>query len=90
MVSFIGPNDGQGLRIYYDGVEARNSRPDRSPSRKSNSTIQRNSERGIVIGRFNYKIDQLYASVQVDEMFFFNQALTETEITSLSQYRNSP
>ena len=89
VVNFIGPNDGQGLQVYYDGVQVRD-RYQRDTSRKGSpsTSIFRNSTRRILIGRLFFDHDDYYTSVQVDEMFFFNQALTETEITGLSQYRN--
>ena len=88
VVNFIGPNDGEGLRIYYDEVEARSSRLGRDSTIAGPSfTIFRNLSRRIFIG-INFDRNDYYSSVQVDEMFFFNQALTETEITSLSQYMN--
>ena len=84
VVNFIGPNDGQGLRIYYDGVAVENRSSD--PSRRTNSRFS-NLDRRILIGRLFYIRDDYYASVVVDELFFFNQALTEPEITRLSQNR---
>ena len=40
----------------------------------------------IVIGRHFSGSDGKYASVEMDELLFFNQALTEKEITLLSKY----
>ena len=72
----MGPNSGEGLRIYYNGAEV-GSDTDKSPG--SNS-----AEGGrIVVGRRWVNLDQEYASVQVDELIFFNRALTNVELESI-------
>ena len=39
----------------------------------------------IVIGRLYTNSDQAYSSVEIDELRFFNQTLSEAQITMLSQ-----
>ena len=85
VVNFLGPNDGEGLRVHYDGVELEALRGD--PSRRHASSRAQNLESRILIGRLFYIIDNYYISVEADELFFFNQALTDPEITTLSQNR---
>ena len=77
MLNFIGPNNGQGISIYQDGEHKGNE-----TTKDSTSSPDPSSGR-IVIGRL---LNGHYASVQVDELLFFNQTLTESEITMLSQY----
>ena len=40
----------------------------------------------IVIGRYFTNADEKYASIEVDELVFFNQALTSTEINQLNDW----
>ena len=79
MLNFIGPNEGPGISIYQDGHHKGNDIT--SPSTSSNQ-----GDGKIVIGRFytgpSYPY---YASVEVDQMLFFNEPLTEAEILILSQ-----
>ena len=78
--NFIGPNYGQGLRIYYNG--------DYYGVEQRLMEIESNGDADgkVVIGRAFYEQNDLYASVQVDELLFFNAALAEAEITTLSKY----
>ena len=75
--NFIGPNYGQGLRIYYDG--------DLYGGENFSSSLETDGDGRVVIGRAFYEQNDLYASAQVDELLFFNAALTEAEITALSK-----
>ena len=65
------------LVVYQDGQHKGNATTKDSTS-SSDPSIGR-----IVVGRL---LNGHYASVQVDELLFFNQTLTESEITILSQY----
>ena len=76
--NYIGPQDGQGIRIYYDGIETG------SDTTKDGDSEQVGEGR-IVIGRLATDEDADYASVEVDELMFFNMKLTEPEIVMLSQ-----
>ena len=78
VLNFIGPSDG--VRIYHDTVEVK-----RDKSKTAGNFTH--GDRRIVIGRRFSGSDKRYASVQVDELLFFNQKLTETEIKMLSKYR---
>ena len=79
VLNFVWPRDG--IKIYHGGVEVKR---DRSKA-AGNFT---NGDRRIVIGRRFSGSDERYASVQMDELLFFNEALTKTEITILSKYRS--
>ena len=77
MLNYIGPNNGQGIQIYYDGVEV------------DSDTVQdvQSCSAGdgrIVVGRQFTDRDRDYASVMVDELLFFNQTLTAEEISTLA------
>ena len=56
----------------------------KNETRKRSSTSISNSGT-IVIGRLFTDFDELYGSVQVDEMLLYNRTLTEPEIIMLSQ-----
>ena len=75
-MNFIGPNDGEGFRVFYDGAEV--------PS--DTTKYSRSSSHGdgrIVVGRRGTHRDRDYSSAMVDELIFFNQTLTEAEILAI-------
>ena len=82
VINFIGPNAREGFQIYHDGINVLNDTTKASNS-NSRGYIPPNNGR-IVIGRYLIDHDGLYASVQVDELLFYNRTLTEPEITMLS------
>ena len=79
ILKFIGPNEGEGIRIYHDGVEV-GSKTTTGGNSKDNGT------RRIVIGRYFVEPPDIHSSMQVDELLFFNQLLTDDEITMLSRF----
>ena len=82
VMNYIGPNDGQGFRIYQNSRLVAN----RTTLQTFSDYISGN--RNIVIGKFFNNADFWYSSVQVDELYFFNRVLTEAEIRMLSQNTN--
>lgn len=83
VINFIGPDEGEGIRIYHDGVSVANG------TTKSYLACDQSACRPdgrIVVGRDNTRIDTGYCSLQVDELAFFNKALSQEEITMLSQH----
>ena len=70
-------NNEQGITVYHNGEHIRNAT-------KSFHQLGRVNGR-IIIGKVGYMISSYYASVLVDGLLFFNRALTEEEITMLSQ-----
>ena len=76
MLNYIGPNSGEGIRIYYNGVQVAED------GTKSNASNPAGNGR-IVIGRYYTGRDRNYASVQVDELVFFNQYLNVEEVRKL-------
>ena len=84
VLNYLGPNDGEGIRMFYNGAEvASDATKDMYPRSPGDGRI--------VVGRFNTDMDKDYASVQVDELIYFNAALTSDEVQSIynSAYVNS-
>ena len=77
VVNYIGPNDGEGIMTYYNGREVE------CDTTKTARNVSAGDGR-IVIGRRWTDKTGNYASVKVDELFFFNQTLTMDEIRSLA------
>ena len=78
--NYIGPNNGEGVTIYHDGVEEIRQ-GNRSPH------VYPAGSGKIVIGRTHPSRDQKYASLMMDELMFFNRKLTVSEIQILyNQY----
>ena len=78
VLNFLGPNDEEGIRIYENGKHVGNH------TIITQSSMTESNGR-IAIGRAFTEIHNYYASVQVDELLFFNHSLTEQEIRMLSQ-----
>ena len=76
VLNYIGPNDGKVFGVYYHGVQV--------GIHTANSGSRSIGDGKIVVGRALTNGDAYYASVQVDELTFFNQALTQEEITALA------
>ena len=77
MFNVIGPNDGEGFRIYHDGILGGNV----TSFHKRRSTAV---DAPIVIGRFYTDHNSDYASFDMDELLFFNRPLTEAEIQMMN------
>ena len=77
-LNFIGPEEGEGIIIYQDGIQIA------TDERKIIENFSATSGK-IVIGRAYTYVDELYTNAQVDEFLFFNQQLTMAEISLLSQ-----
>ena len=76
LFNFVGPNTGQGFTVYHDGELVANiirTRPITATS----------VDRRIVIGRWATDRDEFYSSLEMDELVFFNKALTDAEIRML-------
>ena len=69
-------NNQQGINVYHNGEHIGNSTKSFQQSGGVNGRI--------IIGKVGY-ISRYYASALVDGLLFFNRALTEEEITMLSQ-----
>ena len=75
VLNYIGPNNGEGIRIYFNEAEVK------SDTTKS-AVFQIQMEMvGLLLEKHDY--DQKYASVQVDELIFFNKNLTDSNIQTI-------
>ena len=74
--NFIGPSTTEGIRVYNDGEQVGGT------ITEDDSTHTEGDGR-IVFGRFYTGVDQSYASVQMDELLFFNHTLSASEIFKL-------
>ena len=77
MLNYIGPNDGEGIKIFIDGVEVT------SDTTKGGGSYPTGDGR-IVVGRSETDYDFFYGSAQVDELLFFDRCLTLEEINVLA------
>ena len=76
VLNYLGPNNGQGIEIYYNGVRKK------TKSLKNTRSYSAGDGR-IVVGWHYTNFDRLYyASMQIDELLFFNRALTAAEISN--------
>ena len=76
VIKYFGPNNGQGFKTHFNGNLNVTS------TTKFPYTITP-SNRKIVIGGAYTEIDDVYTSMEVDELLFFNHTLTTQEINSL-------
>lgn len=80
VLSFVkGREDKDEIQIYNNAEKVATDKT------KASGTNSKGNGR-IIIGRHFSGLDGKYASVEMDELLFFNQALRETEITILSKY----
>ena len=76
MGNYIGPDNGQGMRIYINGQEVENE------ASWSVWPVSAGDSR-IVVGRHYADKDQHYGNAQVDELIFFDAALTSDDVQSI-------
>ena len=76
VVNYIGPNNGDGIRIFYDGVEVA------SDTTRDPSSLPGGDGR-IVVGTVYTEVNGHYANGQIAELLFFNQALNVIDIKEL-------
>ena len=85
-MNYLGPNEGEGIRIYNNGIEVRND----TTTGTGVCILEPCLPDGqIVIGRAYTRMSTLYVSLEVDELAFFNTALSQDEITMLSQHTDT-
>ena len=76
VLNYIGPDDGQGIAIYHDGGH------EVGDSDKMPLTYRPSDGRVIMGRRFTYP-SQEYAGIDVDELLFFNEKLSDQEILDI-------
>ena len=74
--NYVGPNNGDGIRIFYDGVEVG------SDTTKGTNSFPTGDGR-IAVGRRFTNEDRNYPSVQVDDLVFFNRNLSLADIQAI-------
>ena len=77
VMNYIGPNDGEGIRIYYNGTQVASGT---NLIRYFDQSVSKSGDGRIVVGRPFTDKDERYVSIQVDELIFFNRALTTDEV----------
>ena len=76
MLNYLGPNNGQGIRIYYNGTEV-------GSDTSKTEEVKVAADGRIVVGRALTNYNHFYASIDIDELIFFNQALSLKEIRTI-------
>ena len=76
VINYFGANIRQGFKTYFNGNLNVTS------TTKFPHTITPSNGK-IVIGRAYTEIDNVYTSMEVDELLFFNHTLTTQEVNSL-------
>ena len=76
VMNYIGPNEGEGSRLHLNGAEVG------SDTTKAAASPSAGNGR-IVVGRLYTNSDEHYANVQVDELIFFNQTLSPSDIDAI-------
>ena len=72
----LDPNYVEGVRIYSNCAQVV------SDTTKSGGSFLPGDDK-IVVGRFSTNQDCQYASVQIDELVYFNAALTSDDVQSI-------
>ena len=70
VLNYLSPSEGGAVRIYLDGVQA-------GSGGTKNATSLSPGEGRVVVGRAYTDLDVHYASVDIDELLFFNEKLNE-------------
>ena len=76
LLNYIGPSNGDGIRVYSDGVEVA------SGTTKTSESFPAGNGR-VVVGRFYTSGDAYYTNTEVDELIYFNKALATEEIEAV-------
>ena len=76
-MNYRGPNNGEGITVYHDGVNIGSDTTKDSDSRARPSGV-------VKIGRlYDEPGAPVYGSAHVDELLFFNCMLSESEIVMI-------
>ena len=85
VLNYIGRIDGEGFRVYHDGVLVGNATWKRQYDIYPSQTVGESN--GIIaVGTLYYAVDlsRYYTSMQIDELVMFNETLDPDEITMLA------
>ena len=73
VLNYIGPNGGQGISVFINGVQVVSETTKQGGSRSA-------GDGRIVVGRRYTDRDWDYASVVADELIYFNAALKSDDV----------
>ena len=73
VMNYLGPEDGQGIRAYHNGVLIGSDNTTGSGTSSLGNGI-------VAVGKYPAENDGNYANVDMDELMFFNQILTDQSI----------
>ena len=76
MLNYIGSNTGEGFSIYHDGVLTK------TQDTKGHTTLPSGDGR-VLVGRYDC-VYAVYAGVDIDELLFFNEKLSDQEIMDIT------
>ena len=76
VLHYIGTKDVQGNKIYIDGV-------DKMTSFSLTAASHEDGDGRTVVGRYFTNVDDQYASVDIDELLFFNEALNDDQVSQI-------
>ena len=76
VLNYIGPNNGQGLRVFYNGTQV-------ATDNTKSTALFTSGDGRIVVGRYYTGRRQRYASVEVDKLMFFNHSLSIEQVSRL-------
>ena len=77
VLNYLGPEDGEGIRIYYNGVQTGSDDTERLVNHPAGVGK-------VALGRLYTDKDGDYPGVDVDELMFFNEYLSNQQILDLS------
>ena len=76
MMIYTGTGNGEGIIVYYNGVEVARTTANGGGSYST-------GDGRVAVGRYHTDKDERYATVAVDELIFFNRALTSDETATM-------
>ena len=76
-LNYLGPNNGEGISLYENGALV-------TDDKTITPTTLPEGDGRIVLGRRFIDKDDPTASVDLDEILFFNQFLSDSQITELA------
>ena len=77
MLNYIGPDAGEGIELYVNGTLSVGT-----SVKQEGQHLQEESR--VVVGKvFTNNNNNYFTSVDVDELFFFNEILSSQDVTNL-------
>ena len=76
VLNYIGPNSGKGIQAFKDGAFV-------GQHQSGSDGTHTTGEGRVVVGRKHTNYNRFYAHVELDELIFFNETLTNEEVNQL-------